>query len=112
MEIDEFMGAKPSVFGQDTNNIEENLLNATRAQEAFQDHPMDDSEEPQPPYKVTISEYEEIANRFEQSLTQLESLSAQLKQEGESGITDKFRQQIERECEKITLRIKFIKYQH
>jgi len=58
MEIDEFMGAKPSVFGHD--NLED-VLKPELVQEAFQDHPMDDSEEPQPPYKVTISEYEEIA---------------------------------------------------
>ena len=32
---------------------------------------IDESEEPQPPFKLTISEYEEIAQRLESSVKQL-----------------------------------------
>ena len=41
---------------------------------------IDDSEEPQPPFKLTISEYDEIAQRLEASLKQLDMLKMQLQQ--------------------------------
>ncbi len=65
---------------------------------------IDDSEEPQPPFKLTISEYDEIAQRLEASLKQLDMLKMQLQQPDN---LEALRQKVERECEKMTIRIKF-----
>lgn len=42
------------------------------------EEPIDDSEEPQPPFKLAISEYEEIAQRLEQSIKSFEQIKGQL----------------------------------
>jgi hypothetical protein len=38
----------------------------------------DNSDEPQPPYKLTITEYDEIAQRLEESLKPLDLLKTML----------------------------------
>ena len=57
--------------GLEDNPMEEPAFNA--AAEVVEDQPMiDDSEEPQPPFKLTITEYDEIAQRLESSLKSLD----------------------------------------
>ena len=68
---------------------------------------IDDSEEPQPPFKLTISEFDEIASRLEMSLKQLDQLKSSLKPQLSTKIQDELRQRVERECDKMTMRIKF-----
>lgn len=70
----------------------------------YQDEMIDDSEEPQLPYKLSISEYEEIAQRLELSLKQLELLKDALHSPENF---ENLRTRVSRECEQMTLRIKF-----
>lgn len=65
---------------------------------------IDDSEEPAVPFKLTISEYDEIAQRLESSLKQLDLLKSALHSPEN---LEALRQRVERECEKMTMRIKF-----
>jgi hypothetical protein len=65
---------------------------------------IDDSEEAQPPFKLTISEYDEIAQRLESSLKQLCLIKKAVIQPEN---LDVLRKRAERECDKMTVRIKF-----
>jgi len=64
----------------------------------------DNSDEPQPPYKLTITEYDEIAQRLEESLKPLDLLKTMLES---AENLDALRKKVEHECEKMTIRIKF-----
>ncbi len=64
----------------------------------------DNSDEPQPPYKLTITEYDEIAQRLEESLKPLDLLKTMLES---AENLDALREKVEHECEKMTMRIKF-----
>ena len=66
---------------------------------------IDDSEEPAAlPFKLTISEYDEIAQRLEASLKQLDLLKTALHSPEN---LEALRERVERECDKMTMRIKF-----
>ena len=65
-----------------------------------------DEENGQLPYKLTISEYEEIAQRHEDSFKQM-SLIQDAIDTPEN--LKALRERIERECEQMTLRVKIIK---
>jgi len=97
MEFDEEgMGAKDSIFGlrgrEDLGDVDMD-----------KDEMIDDSEEPQLPYKLSISEYEEIAQRLESSLKQLELIKDALSSPENF---ENLRTRVSRECEQMTLRIK------
>jgi len=97
MEFDEEgMGAKDSIFGlrgrEDLGDVDMD-----------KDEMIDDSEEPQLPYKLSISEYEEIAQRLESSLKQLELIKDALSSPENF---ENMRTRVSRECEQLTLRIK------
>jgi len=94
---DEGMGAKDTIFGV---RAREELGDV----EMDKDDIIDDSEEPQLPYKLTISEYEEIAQRLESSLKQLSLLKDALHTPENF---ENLRTRVSRECEQVTLRIKF-----
>lgn len=76
MDIDEeyikYAGANSVFARQDLGQTA--VFNTTEADENM----IEDSEEPQPPYKLTISEYDEIAQRLESSLKQLDLLKCAL----------------------------------
>lgn len=65
---------------------------------------IDTSEEPQPPFKLSISEYDEIAQRLENSIKQLEIVRDALQSPDNLA---NLRQKIDIECEQLTLRILF-----
>ena len=82
MDIDDdFMkrAGGSSIFAKqnDLEGLEDNPMDEepafNNAAEVVGDQPMiDDSEEPQPPFKLTITEYDEIAQRLESSLKSLD----------------------------------------
>lgn len=65
---------------------------------------IDTSEEPQPPFKLSISEYDEIAQRLENSIKLLEIVRDALQSPDNLA---NLRQKIDIECEQLTLRILF-----
>ena len=65
---------------------------------------IDTSEDHQPPFKLSISEYDEIAQRLEGSIKQLEMVRDALQSPDNLA---NLRQKIDIECEKMTLRIQF-----
>ena len=74
------------------------------------DHGDRDSDEDnaQPPFRLTISEYEEVAARHEASLKRLDLVRSALDTpENAKGLSNK----IERECEQMTLRVTIGKHE-
>ena len=65
---------------------------------------IDTSDEPQPPFKLSISEYDEIAQRLEGSIKYLDMVRDAL--QSVENLTN-LRQKIDQECEKMTVRIRF-----
>jgi len=63
-----------------------------------------DDENNQPPFKLTISEYEEVAARLEASQKQLDLVQTALDTPEN---TRALSEQIERDCEQMTLRVLF-----
>ena len=61
-------------------------------------------ENKEPPFKLTVLEYEEVAARHEHSLKQLELVQSALDTWENS---KSLAQRIERECEQMTLRLQF-----
>ena len=65
-------------------------------------------ENAQPPFKLTISEYEEIASRHEKSLKQLVLVRSALETPKN---LETMRERIERECELMTMRVTISKHE-
>ena len=71
-----------------------------------ENHYSDEDEHAQLPYKVTISEYEEIAQRLEQSMKQLDLVNDALNSKEN---LKNLRDRVYRECDDMTLRVQIIK---
>jgi len=63
-----------------------------------------DDENNQPPFKLTVSEYEEVAQRHEASLKLLSTVQNALESPANLAALS---EQIERDCEQVTIRIQF-----